>query len=230
MAARNSWRWYLSPAKFYKTGNTDSIVGKTILTSLVIEKSRSQSETIAAYFYCKYKDRERNNFASVVRALLLQLVTQSKDSDLLQVLYEASVDSGEESLESQTLCTELLSIGLGTIPNETIIHLVVDGLDECDPPERRKIISCITTVIKDYVQPGKIRAMFTSQPETDIRSLLRKASIIRVTESDNSGDIAEYSRNWCAKIQTKFMLPEDKRDLIHSFLCERAEGMRIGTY
>lgn len=166
----------------------------------------------------------------MIRALLLQLVTQSKDSDLLQVLYEACVDSGEESLESQTLCTELLSVGLGTIPKETNIHIVVDGLDECDVPERKKIISCITTILRENVEAGKIRVMFTSQPETDIRSLLRKASIIRVTESDNSGDIAEYARDWCVKIQSKFMIPEDKRDLIHSLLCERAEGMKIATY
>lgn len=193
---------------------------------MVIEKSRLQSSAIAAYFYCKYKNRERNTFVAVVRALLLQLLTQSKDSDLLQVLYEASLDSGEEALESQALCTTLLTTALGTTSKETI-HLVIDGLDECDLPERKKIISCITAILRDDDQPGRIRAMFISQPEADIRSLLRKALIIRVTESDNSSDIAEYARQWCTKIQTKFGLLEEKREFIHSLVCEGADGKVI---
>ena len=93
---------------------TDCVTGKTILASVAIEKSRSQPSAIVAYFYCKYKNRERNTFVAVVRALLLQLLTQSKDSDLLQVLYEASLDSGEEALESHVLCTTLLTTALGT--------------------------------------------------------------------------------------------------------------------
>ncbi|KAE8448004.1 hypothetical protein EG329_009927 [Mollisiaceae sp. DMI_Dod_QoI] len=63
--------------------------GKTVLASVIIEKSRSLPSTIVAYFYCKYKDLERNNFVAVFRAMISQLLVQSKDSDLLQALYDS---------------------------------------------------------------------------------------------------------------------------------------------
>ena len=115
--------------------------------------------------------------------MILQLLAQSKDSDLLQVLYERSVESGERYLESQSLCTELLSIAVGSISKNISIHMIIDGLDECENKERKIIISEITKLLKKDPQPGRIRVMFVSQPETTIRSLLRTATIVRLSES-----------------------------------------------
>ncbi len=171
---------------------TDYTLGKTILALIIIEKSRLLLSTIVAYFYCKYKNRERNTFVIVVRALLLQLSTQSKDSNLLQVLYKASIDSKEEALESQVLYITLLTIALSTLKDT--IHLVIDGLNKYDLLEKKKIISCITSILKDDKEPGRIRVLFISQLKAEIRSLLCKASIIRITESDSYNDITEYTR------------------------------------
>lgn len=100
-----------------------------------------------------------------------------------KVLYEASVDSGEKALEFEPRCTELLTTAVGTITQGTTIHLVIDGIDECDLTERKKISSSITTILREDSQQGRVRAIFTSQPEPDIRSLLRKATILGVTET-----------------------------------------------
>ncbi|PMD14292.1 hypothetical protein NA56DRAFT_393481 [Hyaloscypha hepaticicola] len=199
--------------------------GKTVLASVIIEKSKSLPSTIVAYFYCKYKDQERNTFVAVFRAMILQLLAESEDSDLLQVLYERSVKSGERYLESQSLCTELLSIAVGSISKNISIHMIIDGLDECENKERKIIISEITKLLKKDPQPGRIRVMFVSQPETTIRSLLRTATIVRISESDNAKDIAEYTRPWCLEIQRQFKIDDEKRDLIRTLVCESAGGM-----
>jgi hypothetical protein len=200
------------------------VVGKTVLASVIIERSKSLPLTIVAYFYCKYKEQERNTSVAVFRALITQLLAQSKDADLLQVLYERSVESGERYLESQSLCTELLSIAVGSISKDTSIHIIIDGLDECENKERKVIISEITKILRKDPLPGRIRAMFVSQPETSIRSLLRTATIVRLSEADNASDIAEYTRYWCMEIQKKFDLAEEKRDLIRTLVCESAGG------
>ena len=202
----------------------NAFLGKTVLASVIIEKSKSLPSTIVAYFYCKYKEQERNTFVAVFRAMILQLLAQSKDSDLLQVLYERSVESGERYLESQSLCTELLSIAVGSISKNISIHMIIDGLDECENKERKIIISEITKLLKKDPQPGRIRAMFVSQPETTIRSLLRTATITRLSESDNAKDIAEYTRHWCFEIQRQFKIDDEKRDLIRTLVCESAGG------
>jgi hypothetical protein len=159
--------------------------------------------------------------------MILQLLAQSKDSDLLQVLYERSVESGERYLESQSLCTELLSIAVGSISKNISIHMIIDGLDECENKERKTIISEITKLLKKDPQPGRIRVMFVSQPETTIRSLLRTATIVRLSESDNAKDIAEYTRHWCFEIQRQFKIDDEKRDLIRTLVCDSAGGKII---
>jgi hypothetical protein len=200
------------------------VTGKTVLASVIIEKSKSLPSTIVAYFYCKYKEQERNTFVAVFRAIISQLLAQSNDSDILQVLYERSVESGERYLESQSLCTELLSIAVGSISKNANIHMIIDGLDECENKERKVIISEITKILRSDPQPGRVRAMFVSQPETSIRSLLRTATMVRLSEADNASDIAEYTRHWCLEIQNKFDLPDEKRDLIRRLVCESAGG------
>jgi hypothetical protein len=201
-----------------------AVLGKTVLASVIIEKSKSLLSTIVAYFYCKYKDQERNNFVAVFRAMISQLLAQSKDSDLLQALYERSVESGERYLESQSLCTELLTIAVGSISKNIGIHLIIDGLDECESKERKVILSEIAKILRKDPQPGRIRAMFISQPEPSIRSLLRMATIVRLSETDNASDIAEYTKHWCLEIQSKFDLVDEKRDLIRKLVCESAGG------
>jgi hypothetical protein len=195
-----------------------------VLAFVIVEKSKSLPTTIVAYFYCKYKDQERNTFVAVFRALISQLLTQSKDSDLLQVLYERSVESGERYLESQSLCTELLTIAVGSISKSSTIHLMIDGLDECENKDRKVIISEISKILKNDPQPGRVRAVFVSQPEASIRSLLRTAMAVRLLETDNAGDITDYTTHWCSKIQSKFDLTDQKCDLIRILVCGSAGG------
>jgi hypothetical protein len=191
---------------------------------VIIEKSKSLSFTVVAYFYCKYKDQERNTFVAVFRAIILQLLAQSKDSDLLQALYERSVESGERYLESQSLCTELLTIAVGSISKDASIHLIIDGLDECENKDRKVIISEITKILRNDARPGRVRALFISQPEPSIRSLLRTAMIVPLSETDNASDIADYSTHWCSEIQSKFSLTDEKRDLIRTLVCGSSGG------
>ncbi|RDL38798.1 uncharacterized protein BP5553_03138 [Venustampulla echinocandica] len=196
--------------------------GKSVLASVIIEKSKSQPSTLVAYFYCKYGDPERNTFIAVFRALILQLLTENKDSDILQIVYEASVDSGEQYLESKSACVNLLTDIICGTSKSINIHIIIDGLDECENSESKTIVAEISKVLRKdgLLQPGRTRAMFISQPDTSIRNSLHTATIVRLTESDSQGDIAEYTRYWCLEIQSKFRLSEEKRDLIRNLVCE----------
>lgn len=194
---------------------------------MIIEKSKSLPSTIVTYFYCKYLDQERNTFVAVFRAIISQLLVQSKDSDLLQVLHEACVESEERCLESQSACVELLTLAVGSISKDTNIHIIVDGLDECEMSERKMIILEISKIVRNDNQPGRIRAMFISQPETSIRSLVRTAIALRLTEADNENDIAEYTRLWCLDIRSKFGIDEETQERIRALVCESADGKII---
>jgi len=144
------------------------------------------------------------------------------DESLLPFLYEKCVSSGQVSLVSTQLCADILETCLKTIPK---IYIVVDGIDECDFSERKSILSFFTPIIEGDDLPGKIRALFVSQDENDIRKLLRTASVLRLTDAHNKSDIESYANQWSVQIQKKFGLGDDTRKYIQSTVSNGSDGM-----
>jgi hypothetical protein len=105
------------------------------------------------------------------------------------------------------------------------IYIVVDGIDECDFSERKSILSFFTPIIEGDDLPGKIRALFVSQDENDIRKLLRTASVLRLTDAHNKSDIESYANQWSVQIQKKFGLGDDTRKYIQTTVSNGSDGM-----
>ena len=108
------------------------------------------------------------------------------------------------------------------------VYIVVDGIDECDVPERKSIISFFTSLIENverYATPGNIRALFVSQYENDIRKLLRSASVLSLTDSHNKSDIESYATQWSSRIQNKFKVNDDTKKYIMSTVSDGSDGI-----
>jgi hypothetical protein len=198
--------------------------GKTVLTSLIIEKAQENLLVSVLFFYCKHKDTERSRFVAIARAILAQLLVQNKDEDLLPFLYDQSLDSGEIELLSSQLCNSLLKAALESLPQDAKIYLIIDGIDECEPQERRQILTTFSSLIANTDQPGRVRGLFVSQDESDIKGWLRAAVNIRITASDNEEDIKYFVDHWASKITNKFGLPLDMRDHVVKTVCHGADG------
>jgi hypothetical protein len=177
------------------------------------------SSTAVAYFYCKHQDDQRNNYLAVATAILAQLLYQNHD--LLPYMYDQYLNSGQASLVSARLCNELLKTMLATMSNT---YLIIDGIDECAKEERKAILSLFTFIIEADATPGRLRGMFVSQDENDIKILLRAASAVRLSESDIARDIESYSIHWSLKIQQKFELSPNEQKFIVAEVCKRAQG------
>jgi hypothetical protein len=175
--------------------------------------------TAVAFFYCKYQDDEKKTFRSIARAFLAQLLSQN--ADLLPYLYDQCGSMGAVALVSSDMCKELLEIALKTMPKTFII---VDGLDECDMIERKTILSFFTSVIERIDTPGKLRALFISQYENDIRKHLRSGATLRLTEDHNKSDIESFATKWSLQIQQKFDTPQATQEYIVSAVCEGSDG------
>lgn len=140
---------------------------------------------------------------------------------LLSYLYDQCISSGQVSLVSSQLCIELLETSLKTLPKTLII---LDGIDECEITERKAIISFFTTIIGGDSTVGKLRGLFVSQDENDIRKLLKKASLVRLTDGHKS-DIDTYTTHWSIRIREKFDLPSATQEYIWSAVSEGSEGI-----
>jgi hypothetical protein len=172
------------------------------------------------YFYCNYQDAQRKSFLTLARAMLAQLLKH--EPTLLSYLYESCVSSGQVSLVSTQLCGDILETCLKTMSK---VYIIVDGIDECDFSVRKSILSFFTSLIEREDLPGKIRGLFVSQDENDIRKLLRTASILRLTDSHNKSDIQSYATKWSAKIQKKFGLPDEATKYITAAVSDGSDGM-----
>jgi hypothetical protein len=168
-------------------------LGKTVLASIIIEELQElqSSHTIGlGYFYCRYKDTQRCTFNAVARAILAQLLSQNED--LLPYLFEKASTNGEVALESPILTKELLETALKSWEK---VYIVLDGLDECDPHEKRAIVSWFQSAVAALpdIELGTIRCLFVSQDDGEIGKLLSKTPAIRMKPDDTKLDIQAYA-------------------------------------
>ena len=102
----------------------------------------------------------------------------------------------------------------------------IDGLDECNFLERQPILSFFNSLLASDDVRGKLRALFVSQDEDDIRILFATATSLRLNETHNESDIEDYTMYWLPKIKNKFSLTKETVDYIKTRVCEGSEGRR----
>jgi hypothetical protein len=197
--------------------------GKTILASLIIEKAAKISNVQVMYFYCKNADALRDTFIAVARGVLIQLLRQNKN--LLSYLYEKSSSSGESCLETITLAKEILETALKS-PDK--VFIIIDGIDECSRLEKRAIVSWFKALVEATTEtdPGRIRCLFISQDEGEIRKLLKSVSEIQIRLEDNKDDIRHYIDHKAVEIKEKFGLTFTATEDICNMVCNRAGGKK----
>jgi hypothetical protein len=101
-------------------------------SSGIIEDIKAQREAgsaIMAYFYCDFRDEDKQNCRNLVLSIISQLCAQSNlCCDTLSRVYLAH-DKGARKPSDETLTkclTEMVSL-----PAQGPIYLIVDALDEC---------------------------------------------------------------------------------------------------
>jgi hypothetical protein len=197
-----------------------------VLASVLIEECmriiQPSKETSLAFFYCRDQDGQRNKFASVAKATLAQLLCQNPD--ILPYLYEECLKSGKVTLASSNDCVKVLGTVLQAVPQT---FLIIDGIDECEPKERKAILNFFTsTITSNDISRGKLRGLFISQELGDIKTALHMATSVSLTKDRSELDIRNFAANWAKKIQERFKpMPDPARGHIVKLVSEGADGM-----
>lgn len=153
-----------------------------------------------AFFYCKHENANQNNFVSVARGLLSQLIGQN--THLIQYFYEKLSLSGEPSLRTRSLAKELLDVALCC---SKTTYVIIDGLDECDRKERKDIASFFRAAVESSPPDDmdRIRCLFVCQDDGAARHDLANITSIGIRPSDTKNDIQNFSEIWKTKIEQK---------------------------
>jgi len=197
--------------------------GKTVLASLVVEETQKLgTKPVVLYFFCRSGDSERDNFVSIARTFLANLLPFSSDI-LLPYYHDSYLGSREAILSSQSTIEMLLKLSL---QNFADVYIILDGVDECPRKERETISSWFRNLVESLPQssPMQIRCLFVSQDDGPARRDFAGVSTIKIQSQDNQHDIEQFSTKWASEIQRKFDVSDEKRRSIASRIVKSAGG------
>ncbi|KAK2605748.1 hypothetical protein N8I77_008563 [Diaporthe amygdali] len=198
--------------------------GKSVLTSLIVEQVRllSPAPTLL-FFYCKGRDNSRDDFVSIARSFLSELLRCHQDI-LSPFFYDKFSKSNEAVLSKLQDIEELLRVSL---LNCAKVYIVIDGIDECRRDERKRITSWFRDVVENLEPPNldRVRCLFVSQDDGVARKDFDGITTLKIKPADVKDDIEQYSLHAAAQIQLKFQLSDDMTADMAFKMREAADGM-----
>lgn len=204
--------------------------GKTVLAASLIEEAAKESSPARAvvYFYCDYKDAEKQNPENVMSSLASQLARQHEDAfKLLHELYKTCCPT--DSLHRQPSLSELESSILYMSACFEDVTIVIDGLDECGDHIHAVASSLMTLTASDT---SNIRLLILSRDLYEIReTLVASQSFTHLEIAARSEDLelyvaAEINARMKSSGRGKLRIrnPELKAHILET-LVDRADGM-----
>ena len=201
-------------------------------SSGIIEDITAQHETgsaIITYFYCDFRDEDKQNCRNLLLSIISQLCARSDICcDTLSRIYLAH-DKGARKPSDKTLTSCLTEIV--SLPVQVPIYIIVDALDECPndsglPTPREEVLDLVKDLVNLHVP--NLHICVTSRPEIDIQSVLEPLTSLCVSLHNQSGqakDIVDYiSSVVCSDTKMRRWREEDRKLVIET-LSERADGM-----
>ena len=182
-----------------------------------------------AYFYCDFRDKDKQSRRNLVFPILWQLAAQSDPCcDLLSCLHsEHDDDKQKPSDGALTRCLEEMLL----LPTQDSVYLIIDALDECPnssgmPTPREEVLDLVQDLI-DLHLPN-LHLCVTSRPEIDIRTTLEPLTSLHVSLHNQSGqikDIVDYLSSVVYSDKKMRRWRNEDKTLIITTLSERANGM-----
>jgi len=190
---------------------------------------REAESSSMAYFYCDFRDEDKQSHRNILLSILFQLSAQSNICfGVLSKLYSKH-DKGAQTPNDSALMQCLNDVL--SFPNRDPVFLIVDALDECPdntgmPSSREQVLDLVKYLIG--LRQDNLHICVTSRPEIDIRSTLEPLTSLRVSLHEQSGqkkDIIKYVSSVVYSDSKMRRWREEDKGLVIETLSERADGM-----
>ena len=191
-------------------------LGKTFLSSTVVETAKVVQQTRTIYTFLSYAFRSTLSALSILHSLIFQLASDSED--LQDVICQACGENLKSSLDAAANLLKTLLVGAGPT------YIVIDGVDETDEIERRRLLKRLLEMAETC---HEVKILVSSRAEADIADSLTDQVSIRV-DKRNAGSIQTFvdrrTVEWFAKCN---FLPEAQSEIqsLLAPLASNAEGM-----
>ncbi|KAL0260232.1 hypothetical protein SLS55_003916 [Diplodia seriata] len=200
--------------------------GKTVLASVLIDEMMRQStpEKAIAYFYCDYKDEQRQQLPNILGAIACQLARQDESQRnfaLLQDYYTACHPPDKPpSAPKASILVGLIQDMRNSFDE---VSIVVDALDECGN-NRTEVMESLAGLNDGTL--SNIRTAFFSRDELDIRIILEDSMHIPIAahSEDLKIFVAEEIEARIRKKKLRIKNPALKNEIMER-LIHGADGM-----
>ncbi|KAH9954666.1 ankyrin repeat-containing domain protein [Russula dissimulans] len=209
--------WFFNGGIYEEWKSTPSLLWRDLARVFFdIMSLRKAGSASMAYFYCDFRDEDKQSHRNIILSILSQLSAQSNHCFDALSRYYSEHDKGAQKPSDTTLLNclkETLSRG-----SQRPFYLIVDALDECP---------------NNSGMPSPREQALIFRPEIDITDVLEPLTSLRVSLHDQTGqreDIIEYVRSVVySDMKMRRWREEDKR-LVVETLSERADGMFRWVY
>lgn len=186
--------WQKSPHDDLLWISADPGCGKSVLAkSLIDGELRDNDKNIVLYFFFKDNDHQ-NDLATALCALLHQLF------HFQPLLLDHALDAFEkdgEKLEKELDALWRIFTAAATDDRAMSVTCVLDALDECCVPDRRKLLQLLTSFHirqSTSIRGSQLKFLVTSRPYQDIEfefGYIPESQSIRLAGEDCNADISE---------------------------------------
>jgi len=186
-----------------------------------LESQETSKAYALIYFFCDNKATEATTCRGMLNALLYQLAI--RDNEVLLYLFEESSKSRHAPTVAKL---RKLLIDCIKLINYNKLYIIVDGLDEMEDEEMRKLLPYFHTLEATFI----VRLFVASRDIPDIRKTFSSAKEIRA-ENRNAEDIMKYiqlkSQHTIETFDLAAEVELEMVTLLTNTLTERAKGTSL---
>ncbi|KAK3345804.1 hypothetical protein B0T25DRAFT_460566 [Lasiosphaeria hispida] len=161
--------------------------GKSVLATRIATFLQATGKSLIISHICTYSQVTTTEYDQILRSILLQLVRS--DTDLVAYIYEEFILK-KKSVTVQAI-ERLIRETIGAIsdnPAQTkYVHIVLDGLDECDKDKQLKIINLLERMVSAALASTSVVCkvlMTTCMPASVAKKLKQKHMVSLSAEKE----------------------------------------------
>ena len=198
------------------------LVRSLIVDDLLNKANCSTNDVL--YFYCDYADPPSLHPANIYRALLQQMFLRGlMNEDTVKSVVE-TLRTNIHGLSEQ----KLLGVLCRAVRSSAGLHIVLDGLDECESNGCEAVID----TLRHWITDGQslVKVLVTCRDEGHLLTKLSNFERLHISSHASAADIQSYVSNVVSsKLSSGDLIlrsPTLKKDII-AILSDKAQGMYV---
>ncbi|KAH7303097.1 hypothetical protein B0I35DRAFT_384399 [Stachybotrys elegans] len=206
--------------------------GKSVLATQIVQFLQASKQSLVVSHLCTYSYDESMDYDKILRSVLMQLIRS--DTDLVAHIYDALIL--KKKVPGSKLLEELIrnSVSASSLnPSLTrYIHIIIDGLDECDKITQSRVIKMMERVVSAAFSSGSTvcKVLLSSRASPAVAKKARQTQTVSLSDENESLEkaIETYASQRLSLLQPQFSqlrISNDDLNALGLRIAKKAEGM-----